>query len=55
MLEFTMLSRALKKPEFETAARRATVALWERRSKLHLVGNHLNIETGSWTHQVRAP
>lgn len=36
--------------EFEAAGRRATVALWQRRSKLHLVGNHLNIKTGAWTH-----
>jgi mannosidase alpha-like ER degradation enhancer 2 len=51
MIEFTMLSRATKNPKYERAARRATVGLWSRRSKLGLVGNHINIETGVWTHQ----
>jgi len=51
MVEFTMLSRVTKDPRYEMAARRATVGLWSRRSKLGLVGNHINIETGVWTHQ----
>jgi mannosidase alpha-like ER degradation enhancer 2 len=51
MLEFTMLSRLTKDPKYEMAARRATEGLWSRRSKLGLVGNHINIETGVWTHQ----
>ena len=51
MVEFTMLSRVTKDPKYEMAARRATTGLWNRRSKLGLVGNHIKIETGAWTHQ----
>ena len=51
VVEFVMLSRITKDPKYERAARRATVGLWSRRSKLGLVGNHINIETGAWTHQ----
>jgi hypothetical protein len=54
MLEFTLLSRLLGAPRFERAARRATTALWARRSPLGLVGNHINIDSGTWTHQVRS-
>ncbi|KAJ1488278.1 glycoside hydrolase, partial [Baffinella frigidus] len=51
MLEFTVLSRLLGDDRYEAAARRATVALWTRKSKLGLVGNHINIASGAWTHQ----
>jgi len=51
ILEFSMLSRATGDPRFEQAAKRATQSLWDKRSKLGLVGNHINIDTGAWTHQ----
>ncbi|KAJ4456090.1 putative Alpha-mannosidase I MNS4 [Paratrimastix pyriformis] len=50
-LEFGLLSSLLKDPQYERLARRAAVALFQRRSNLDLLGNHINIITGSWTHQ----
>ena len=46
-----MLSVLTGRPEFERAARGALRAMYARRSPLDLVGNHINIETGAWTHQ----
>ena len=50
LLEFVMLSRLTLDPKYELAARRATAGLWSRRSRLGLVGNHINIDSGVWTH-----
>eukprot|EP01012_Entosiphon_sulcatum_P014424 TRINITY_DN19456_c0_g1_i1.p1 TRINITY_DN19456_c0_g1~~TRINITY_DN19456_c0_g1_i1.p1 ORF type:complete len:525 (+),score=88.78 TRINITY_DN19456_c0_g1_i1:31-1605(+) len=51
LLEFNMLSRLTGDNSFERAARRATAALFARRSSLGLVGNHINISSGEWTHK----
>lgn len=49
-VEFTLLSRLLGDPVYESLARRSTRALWERRHKhTGLVGNVINIQTGQWT------
>lgn len=40
---------------FEEVARAAIRGLWERRSSLGLVGAHINIVSGDWTHKVRPP
>ena len=46
LLEFGVLSRLTNDTRFEMAARRALDALWSRRSKLNLVGNVIDIQTG---------
>lgn len=51
LLEFGMLSLLTGDSCFEKAARRANHALWKRRSKYNLVGAHINIRTGMWTHK----
>lgn len=47
-LEFTLLSRLSGDPKFEAAARKAFMAVWERRSLLNLIGNTINVQTGHW-------
>lgn len=47
-LEFGTLSRHTKKPVYYDKAKRALVAMYERRSKLGLVGEEINVETGEW-------
>lgn len=51
ILEFGMLSRLSRNPKFEQAARGALRALWARRSKIGLVGNHIDIFTGEWVYK----
>eukprot|EP00731_Ephydatia_muelleri_P001336 Em0001g1336a len=49
-LEFSLLSRLLGDPVYESVARRAVRALWDHRSQhTGLVGNVINIDTGQWT------
>ncbi|KAJ9118151.1 hypothetical protein QFC22_004054 [Naganishia vaughanmartiniae] len=48
LLEFTLLSRLSGDPKFEAAARRAFLAVWDRRSSLNLIGNSINVMTGHW-------
>jgi hypothetical protein len=38
----------------QQVARSATRGLWTRRSSIGLVGNHINVQTGDWTHKVRS-
>lgn len=47
-LEFGTLSRHTKKPVYYDKAKRALVELYNRRSKLGLVGEEINVETGRW-------
>lgn len=47
ILEFVTLSRLTGAPHFERLARGALRALWARRSALDLVGNHIDIQTGT--------
>ena len=37
---------------FETVARKAVRGLWNKRSQLGLVGAHINVLSGEWTHKV---
>lgn len=48
LLEFGTLSRHTKKPVYFDKAKRALVAMYERRSKLGLVGEEIDVETGKW-------
>ena len=50
-LELGVLTRLTGDLRFEQAARRATRGLWARRSKLGLVGAHVDVMSGSWTHR----
>lgn len=51
LLEFGALSRLTGDVRFETAARSANEALWSRRSKHQLLGAHINVVSGAWTHE----
>ena len=51
IMEFGMLSRLTGVPSYEIAARRATRAVYARRSMSNLVGAHINVVTGEWTHR----
>ncbi|EKM59635.1 glycoside hydrolase family 47 protein [Phanerochaete carnosa HHB-10118-sp] len=50
ILEFGTLSRLTGDDRFEKAAYKAFFALWNKRSDIGLVGNTVNIWTGTWTH-----
>lgn len=49
LLEFGVLSRLTKNPVYYAKAKAASTALFDRRSKLGLVGSGINVETGKWT------
>ena len=51
LLEFATLSRLSGNGVYERVAKRALVALWARRSEMGLVGGHIDIVTGQWTHK----
>lgn len=51
LMEFGMLSRLTGDPAYEHAARRALSALYKARSKLDLVGNHIDIARGEWIYK----
>ncbi len=48
VLEFGTLSRLTGNPVYLEKARRALAALYERRSKIGLVGEEIDVETGRW-------
>ncbi|KAF9576529.1 alpha mannosidase-like protein [Mortierella alpina] len=48
LLEFGVLSRWTGDRRYEEAAKTALFELWDRRSKIGLVGNTINITTGQW-------
>lgn len=48
LVEFGALSRLTGDDRFEHAARRAVQQLWDRRSKIGLVGSTINIDDGRW-------
>ncbi|KAL5782750.1 hypothetical protein ACOSP7_007779 [Xanthoceras sorbifolium] len=48
-LEFGVLSRLTNDPTFEQVTKNAVLGIWARRSKLNLVGAHINVFTGEWT------
>lgn len=37
---------------FEQVTKNAVLAIWAQRSKLNLVGAHINVFTGEWTQKV---
>lgn len=43
-----MMSRLTNDTKYEDAARAAMRALWGRRSRIGLVGNHIDVWTGKW-------
>jgi len=48
VLEFGTLARLTNKPVFFDKAKNALVRLYERRSRLGLVGEEIDVETGEW-------
>ncbi len=48
MFEFGTLARLTHRPVFYDKAKRAVVALYARRSKIGLVGEEIDVETGAW-------
>jgi len=48
-VEFGLLSRLTGDPRFEDASKVAALALFNRRSKINLVGSHIDCESGKWT------
>lgn len=49
LLEFGTLSKLTGKPVYYDKAKRALVAVYERRSPIGLVGTSINVESGKWT------
>jgi mannosidase alpha-like ER degradation enhancer 2 len=49
IIEFGTLSKLTGKPVFYEKAKRALAETYNRRSKIGLVGEWINVETGSWT------
>jgi mannosidase alpha-like ER degradation enhancer 2 len=49
LIEFGALSKLTGKPVFYDKAKRALVELYNRRSKIGLVGSAINVETGEWS------
>ena len=49
LIEFGTLSKLTGKPIFYDRAKRALVETYNRRSKIGLVGEWINVETGAWT------
>ena len=49
LLEFGTLSKLTGRPVFYDKAKRALVETFKRRSPLGLVGESINVETGTWT------
>ena len=52
LLEFGTLSKLTHKPVYYAKAKRAVVALYNRRSAIGLVGSDINVRTGAWTGAV---
>lgn len=48
LLEFGTLAKLTKKDVYYDKAKRAVVALYERRSSIGLVGDAIDVETGAW-------
>lgn len=49
LIEYGVLTQHSGNPDFFNAAKKAMLALYNRRSPLGLVGEAINIETGEWT------
>jgi len=51
LMEFGVLSVLTNNCTFMRAAEKALIAMYNRRSSLNLLGNHINIINGQWTHR----
>ncbi|XP_020586945.1 alpha-mannosidase I MNS4 isoform X2 [Phalaenopsis equestris] len=51
-LEFGVLSRLTNNPIFEQVTKNAVRGIWARRSKINLVGAHINVFSGEWTQKA---
>jgi len=49
LLEFGILSYYAQDPKYYQAAKKASKAIFERRSEIGLPGDYINVETGEWT------
>lgn len=49
LIEFGTLSKLTGDPVYYDKAKRALTAVFERRSKIGLIGTNINVETGEWT------
>lgn len=49
LIEFGTLSKLTGKPIYYEKAKKALVETYKRRSKIGLVGENINVETGEWT------
>ena len=49
LFEFGVLSYYAKDPKYYQAAKRASRAIFERKSAIGLPGDYINVETGKWT------
>ncbi|KAG7396220.1 hypothetical protein PHYBOEH_002600 [Phytophthora boehmeriae] len=54
-VEFTMLSVLTEDAKYAAAARGAVRALYQRRSKIGLLGKHINTKSGEWTESSSGP
>ena len=52
ILEFGTLSKLTRKPVYFEKAKKALTALYEHRSKIGLVGEEIDVETGQWTNKA---
>jgi ER degradation enhancer, mannosidase alpha-like 2 len=52
LIEFGTLSKLTSRPIFYEKAKRAVVELYNRRSRIGLVGSSINVKTGEWTDPV---
>ncbi|MEM7102726.1 MAG: glycoside hydrolase family 47 protein [Bacteroidota bacterium] len=49
LVEFGILSYYAQDPKYYQAAKRATKAIFDRKSEIGLPGDYINVETGEWT------
>ena len=52
LLEFGVLSRLSDNPVYEQVAKRALMAVWNRRSALGIVGNGIDSTSGKWLESI---
>ncbi len=52
LIEMGMLSKFTGNPEYFDAAKKACLAIYNRRSSLGLVGENINVQTGQWVDSV---
>jgi hypothetical protein len=52
LIEMGMLSRFTGNPVYYETAKKASLAIFNRRSSIGLIGESINIETGTWTDSI---